>query len=311
MRIIYVNTPIYDYLTATVIEGLTELGHEVICSEASNYGRAAPETELVQRAEDADLIVVGSNVGVQHHLLEGVANARRVFVDGTDGARIEAPAGIRFKAIFKRELCKEDREAGGDGVYPLPFAAERRYFTQPQSKDILASFVASMHSNPMRNSVHVRMRNRGNPLIVSGSTNERSYTPGQPRPLPIETPGYRSLLARSLISVNVPGWGYDCARYWEIPAAGAMLLTYLPDIVIPDDFQDGVDCATFRSLEEFESKLDFYTGRPEVAARIAACGVERLNRCHTTARRAAYFLEKALEAAGREGFCERFFGGGA
>lgn len=307
MRIVYINTPIYDYLTATVIEGLTGLGHDVVCSEASNYGCAAPEAELLRRAEDADLIVVGSNAAVRLHVLEGVANPKRVFVDGTDGARVEAPAGIRFKAIFKRELCKVDRETAADGVYPLPFAAERRYFVPAQSKDILASFVASMHSNPMRNSVHVRMRNKANPLIVSGSTNERSYIPGEPKPLPIETPGYRSLLARSLISVNVPGWGYDCARYWEIPAAGAMLLTYQPDIAIPEDFQDGVDCATFRSLEEFESKLDFYTGRPDVAARIAGRGVERVMRCHTTARRAAYFLEKAMEAVGRPGFCERFF----
>jgi hypothetical protein len=306
MRIVYLNTPIYDYLTATLIEGLNELGQEVICSEASNYGRSVPEPELLRQAEEADLIVVGSNAGVRHHLLQGVANPRKVFVDGMDSAAFDVPTAIRFKAVFKRELNRQIRGAPGDGIHPLPFAAEKRYFVAPPNKDILVSFIANMNTNPLRHSVHLRLQNLQNPAIVSGSTNERAYNPGSARQTPVDTPLYRQLLSRSLISVNVPGMGYDCARYWEILAAGAMLFTYEPDILIPDGFTDGVDCATFASLDEFDSKLKFYTAEPQRALKVAASGYQRLLKHHTTARRAAYFLEKATAAGQRSDYCASF-----
>ncbi len=306
MNVVLVNTPIYDYLTATLIEGMNELGHGIVCSEASNYGRALPDAEFVQHAEQADLVVVGSNAGVRHHLLQSVVNPRKVFVDGSDFAGFEVPAAIRFKAVFKRELNRQTRGALDNSIHPLPFAAEKRYFIAPPNKDILVSFVANMNTNPLRNSVHVRLQNLQNPAIVSGSTNERAYNPGGARQAPVDTPVYRQLLSRSLISVNVPGAGYDCARYWEILAARAMLLTYEPDILIPDAFTDGMDCATFASLDEFDSKLKFYTADPQRALKIAENGYQRLLKHHTTAQRAAYFLEKATAAVQRPDYCVPF-----
>jgi hypothetical protein len=38
VKIIDVNARIYDFSSATLIEGLRNLGHTVLCSEASNYG---------------------------------------------------------------------------------------------------------------------------------------------------------------------------------------------------------------------------------------------------------------------------------
>jgi hypothetical protein len=117
------------------------------------------------------------------------------------------------------------------------------------------------------------------------------------------------LLARSKISISAPGAGYDCARYWEILAAGAMLFTYDPDIVIPNGFTDGVNCATFSSISEFEDKLEYYLAHPARVADIAAAGQAHLLKHHTTARRASWFLKLALLAVQRPGFCERFYTG--
>jgi SAM-dependent methyltransferase len=306
VKIAYVGSPRYDYLTATLVEGLTELGHEIVCTESSNYGSAVPDPDFLPWAEQADLIVVGSNVGVRHHLLQGVENPRKVFVDGSDSGGFEVPATIRFKAVFKRELCKANRAALSGRLHPLPFAAEKRYFMPLQNKNLLVSFLANMSTNPLRNSVHTRLKNLQNPAIVSGSTNERAYDPGGAGRAAVDTPRYRQLLSRSLISVSVPGAGYDCARYWEILAARAMLLTYEPDIVIPDGFTDGVDCATFSSLDEFEDKLKFYTANPQRAAEVAENGFQRLLKYHTTAHRAAYFLQHASAAVEHEGYCAGF-----
>ncbi len=310
MRILYINSIQYDYTTATLIEGLTELGHEIRSSAASNYGKAIPEGEFVAFAESADLIVVGSNRGAAYHLLENVGNQRIVAVDGNDQASIwEVPGFIRVKAIFKRELCRAEKDTEANRIYPFPFAAEKRYFVAPVAKDVLVSFVATMHTNPLRHSVHVRLGNRKHQAILSGWTNERSYSIAEPQANAIETPGYRQFLARSRISVNVPGAGYDCARYWEILAARAMLLTWTPDIMIPDEFTDGLNCVTFSSLDEFDQKLDHYLAHPERVAEIAEAGYQHLLAFHTTARRASYFLDMALPAVSRPDFCDRVYTG--
>jgi hypothetical protein len=301
VQILYVSSPIYDYLTATVLEGLGALGHEVRTTEQSNYGLALPDVEVREYAASADLIVVGSNVGVRTELLHGVANPRLVYVDGTDHQTIAAPAGLAVAGVFKRELCPRDPAAGHPQVAPLPFAAEQRYFAEARRRDVAVSFLCNVFTNPLRASVYHRLVARGRPDVLAGATGERAYDPAHPRGLPVETPMYRDVLHRSQISVNVPGAGYDCARYWEILAAGAMLLTYTPDIVIPHGFTDGVDCVTFDSLPELEAKLDFYLDRPDEVATIAAAGHQRLLRHHTTAARAAWFLEQAgrmLELSG-------------
>ena len=309
MKILYINSAQYDFLTATLIEGLTELGHDIVCSLGSSYGKAIEAKEIPAVAEAADLIIIGSNHGVNHHLLEDVKNPRIVAVDGSDHASFEVPGTTRVKAVFKRELCLVAPNPAENFIYPMPFAAEKRYFTPPVEKDILVSFVANTNTIPVRHSIHVRLRNRNHPAIFSGSTNERSYSVTSPRPIAVETPTYRQLLARSQISISAPGAGYDCARYWEILAARAMLFTYTPDILIPNGFTDGVNCATFSSLQEFDDKLDYYLARPERVAEIATAGFEHLLAYHTTSHRAAYFLNLAIPAAKREGFCDRFYTG--
>jgi hypothetical protein len=306
VKVVYVQSPIYDYSTASLIEGLTALGHRVLCSESSNYGGKLPDAELIQEAETADIIFCGSNVGVRSSLLRAVQNSRVCFVDGADHQAFGVPFDLRFKAIFKRELCGAVSDPAARQIYPLPFAAESRYFTVPRRKDILVSFLANMSTNPLRGSVHQRLLNLRHPAVISGSTNERAYLPGHARGGPIETPRYRELLARSLISINVAGAGYDCARHWEIPAAGAMLFTQALDIVIPEPFVDGTSCVTFASLAEFDEKLAFYVARPDVCAAIAARGLEQLRRWHTSKARAEYAMAIALNAANADGYCKEF-----
>lgn len=304
MKILYINTTVYDYLTATLVEGLLELGCELRASEATNFAEKIPDHLVKDYAEHADLIIVGSNLGVRSELLLGIRNPRIVFVDGSDYQNLSPPEGLRFKMMFKRELCRRMPDPSAAYVFPLPFAAERRYFAGlAVQRDILVSFVANFAANPLRFSVHQRLANVGHPQVVSGTTGERAYD-YPPKPLPIETPMYRQLLYRSLISVNVPGAGYDCARFWEILAARAGLFTFEPDIVIPDGFSDGVDCVSFRSLDEFEDKLQHYLPRQQLAAEIAERGHRRLLAHHTTKARASYFLTVVGRHIGRPGYCQ-------
>jgi len=309
LDVLYLNPVNYDYLTATLIEGLSELHHNVKCTENSNYGNKLPDDELVDFAEQADLIIVGSGTGIKCSFLKSVSNQKIVYIDGSDYQLLDIPEDIPFKAVFKRELCCAVNSYSEHFIFPLPFAAEKRYFSPPREKDILVSFLANMRMNPLRQSIHTRLQIRNQVGIISGSTDERAYSPLESKPLPIETPGYHELLSRSIISINVPGFGYDCARFWEILAARAMLFTYTPDISIPHYFQDGVNFVTFSSIAEFEVKLEFYLERPSLVSSIAEKGHEHLCRYHTTKRRAEYFLKLALKAVQRPGYCRQYISG--
>jgi hypothetical protein len=300
MKIVYVNCRIYDFTTATLIEGLNNLGHTVLCSETSNYGTAVAPEVLLDEARSADLAVLGSNLGVNLDLFARLRNDRKVYVDGSDQQSVALPHNAGIRAIFKRELSRAAQLEPDAPVFPMPFAAEDRYFAPAiPPKDIALSFLANMHTNPLRHSIHQRIGRIRHPApILSGSTGESSYNGANGTPL--LTPRYREVLLRSRIGVNVPGAGYDCARYWEILAAGAMLLTWEPDIVIPEAFSDGIDCVTFASLGEFDDKASYYLGRPDLVETIARRGFERLCAHHTTRARAQYFLATAASALGRK-----------
>lgn len=84
MKIFYAISPQYGYLTATLIEGLRALGHDVAFTEDSNYGVRIPDREFSAYAEHADLIIVGSNTGVRMGSAKTTRNPRKVFVDGSD-----------------------------------------------------------------------------------------------------------------------------------------------------------------------------------------------------------------------------------
>ena len=303
MRILCVISPIYDYLTATVIEGLTAEGHEVRCTEASNHGVKIADADVRAFAETADLIVIGSNERVRTDLVQSVANPAVVFIDGRDDGALGAPDRIRLKAVFKRELSRLYRHDPARRIEPLPFAAEHRYFpTHTMDRDITVSFLANLRTNPMRYSIAHRLAEYARADFAVGTTGERAYdpklVPGDPQPTPL----YQQMLARSRISISVPGAGYDCARYWEILAAGALLFSYEPDIWIPEGFTDGVDCVTFNSLAEFDEKLAWLLQHPEDVELMAKRGHERALEFHTTRARARWFLHRAMPLVARPGY---------
>lgn len=164
MNIAYLNCSKYDLLPASRIEGLDALGLHVFLPHKVGCGTVLADEEMQRAAESADLIVVGSNLGVRSHLVQGIQTSRKVFVDGSD---------------------------------------------------------------------------------FTGTINEQAYCELQPRSTAYETPRYRQILLRSMMSVSVAGAGCDTARFWEILAAGAMLLTQDLDLVIPHGFSDGSDGVTF------------------------------------------------------------------
>lgn len=309
MKIVCIQSPFFDLLTATVIEGLKALGHEIIASEESNYATKSSDKTVRAAARQADLIIVFSNNEVRTELVHGITDRPIVYVDGADQQEFRVPPDVRFQAIFKRELNRHWINVHKEAIYPLPFAAETRYFLSdaPPTRDINVSFAANLNTNCARYAVHYRLAELNDPQIFIGSTGECAYG-GQGAIGAVKgTQKFRELLYRSQISVNVPGVGYDCARYWEILAAGALLYTQELDIVIPNPLVEDEHCVVFRSLDEFIPKLKALQAAPERLAQIAAAGQTHLLKHHTTRARAQYLLDCVLESSQSGAFCDSFY----
>ncbi len=308
MKIICIQSTVYDYLTATLIEGLRELGHTIIASENSNFAQRSKDSLIKKQAESADLIIVFSNKGVRSTLIKNVDNLHKVFVDGSDPQNFCVPSDILFEAVFKRELNKCWINKMQEPVFPLPFAAEKRFFqgSSPSVRDIDLSYVAGLSSNTVRYSVFHRLLRKNRERFFVGPTDESAYRHTRIKGGPTETPVFRDILFRSRISVNVIGGGYDCARYWEILASGAMLLTQELEIQIPDAFTDGINCFTFSSMDELDDKVDMLLSNPSVIEEVAEAGYAHLLSHHTTKARAQYFLDKFF-SVGNDQYCTSFF----
>lgn len=289
MRIAYFNPPAYEFLTATLIEGLKLEGHEVVARFESNYAGPPPE-DFHRAAAECDIAVLGAAPGTDSEGFRKLDHPHKIYVDGTDfqtGANI---SGLGVRLVFKRELSTLAGSPDRTRSHPMPFGMERRYIlSNPPERDLALTFIASMTTNPLRESVFARLLKLKRSDVRAGSTRERAYD-NQANNYKA-TPNYQQALARSRMSIAVPGWGYDTGRFWEILGAGAALMTWEPDIVIPHPFVDGETCVTFSSLREFDEKVAYYLDRPEDVARIAAAGHAHALAHHTTAARARSFIE--------------------
>jgi hypothetical protein len=103
---------------------------------------------------------------------------------------------------------------------------------------------------------------------------------------------YYRTLARSKIAVSIRGGGFDTYRYWEIPACRSMLLSEVPDIVIPHNFEHRKQAVFCRpDLRDLQELIRYYLSHEEEREAITEEAYGHLLKHHTCERRAAYFLE--------------------
>ena len=103
---------------------------------------------------------------------------------------------------------------------------------------------------------------------------------------------YLNILSESKFAVALRGAGWDTLRYWEIPAMGAILCRMPSPIEIPNDFEDGVNCVEFNTIDELKDKISHYLKHPIVYNTVRLKSLEHFKKFHTTEARARYMLEK-------------------
>ena len=107
---------------------------------------------------------------------------------------------------------------------------------------------------------------------------------------------YHIVMAKSRMAITMRGSGRDTNHYWEIPLyRTAMICDGTMGCIHPYPFEDGKTAIFYRSIEQLVQLVEEYLPESGYAAselnRIATCGQEHLERYHSTAARAVFFLD--------------------
>lgn len=292
----------FDFIASVVVEGFD--GHNVsYCATAESNGASYANPSLAKQLIQSGIpAVLCSGMGVDIEICQlAMANGGLVVVDGADHADFIdiQRLGInpsKCKAIFKREYLKGWSRASKPNVLPFPMAITRDCLTGPQEKKLLLTMLCNLRTNPIRAAVANWLTlNVKDPRVVVGSTSECSYDAWKPQPNRIDTPKYQNLLATSLASINLPGAGFDCKRYWEIVGASSLIVSQELEIEIPNDFVSGKEKLEFRSTSELSGIINFLTLNPGGAVEMINRASERANKFHTCERRVEPLLECAFK----------------
>ena len=308
MRVIAITPSFkHDFLAATIIEGLYELGIEVIASDWGNGVKyACSDRDIVRYSKDADYVFLFSSKKVdpapKYHLVEQIYfenDIPLVYIDGSewtynyhfdtpnqlidslsDPSRRRGNPWINQDMMdtcdyyFKREAYPEDKD-----VYPLPFGVVSKNIHKMEREktiDVLCSF--GQINTGMRASVQYlceQYKSRGHNVVV-GTFPYKEYI---------------QKIKESHIVVDAWGSG-DCnARFYEIVANGTCVMHQKPNILIPEPFEDGVHCIEFSNEKEFCDKLDFYLSNIDKVDKIGIAGQKHALKHHTAKARVEYMLE--------------------
>lgn len=309
MKILVVQTPHYDFCSASLIEGLEELERrniidKLMCSERSNYANIPGkhnyhcdnDDELIKFGKEADLIIMTSNQGVKEHIIDEI-NRREVtvYIDGEDTSPYRKEPH-NFPLYFKREMLLSEEHP--DNIRPFPFAAENRYFAygkmnmKPDDKKINVACMFGPHDDMKH--WRVGIENALKEAKIPESIIGQLYGGGSATTIDTgsrDHADYFSVLSMSKISVDAYGaYGCNAARFWESIANKCMLLTQPVLIHMPYPFEKGFHYIELEEETVAQNIDTLLTSNSWLA--IASYAYEHLKKYHTTKARAQYLLDE-------------------
>lgn len=302
MKVVLLIPWAYDYVAESIVAGLSDLNIEFISDQASNgVERQASEELLREWIESKALVIACLGIGLNTNLLS-IANkvGNLVLVDGSDYSDLNNLASLnldfsKLKGVFKREfLIDWVSSPPFERLYPFPMCSTSTQNMVPLEKKYLLTFLGNVRTNPIRGVYMNWFHRKGefDHLVMGGTTGECSYNAVHPKQNPIATPNYKRVLGESLASVNLPGAGFDCKRYWEIPENHALLVANENQIFIPNDFVTGFEKLEFKNLSELEQIYLRLKHNPGLVLELVNNASEKLRRFHTSKHRVISLLER-------------------
>lgn len=320
MKLLYINTPECDYLQDTVYSGLVKiLGKQNVIDTPWNfrfhfprkkyprnlgYNRTQFFSRLLASQRDYDVVIVASCNHFTSHIYGGMIDSLRshvpvVFIDGGDREEIggdferlkseylykDLEKARPFDLIFKREyLEKQDYKSN---VLPLPFGIN--FEKLPRKNDIKKYNVSfwGVESNPIRTRALKLLEDKFD-CRANGTTTNQTFKKYKRKGL-----FYLEELSSCKVVLNFRGAGWDTLRYWETPGMETFMISQRPQIIIPDNFENGKHVVFCKDdLSDLIELCDHYVKNDTEREKIATAGYKMAKEKHSDIARAQYVLDR-------------------
>jgi spore maturation protein CgeB len=188
--------------------------------------------------------------------------------------------------VVLHELRELERRHPDLRVKHLPFSVDANFFRctgRERKYDLMAVMSAISWCYPTRGSIITEAKSLNLPGIYRASWPANRLMPDD----------YVKSLCNSKIVLN----GVDSYRslnwkFMEAPACGALLMTEAAEDMKALRFVDGENCVVFKGIPDMVEKIRFYLKDAESRCRIAAAGMDLINRFHTTEIRVREMLAR-------------------
>lgn len=261
-----------DYLTNTVIDGLSQLENEgdvsyfvssnLYKNENIKSKNIKIDDDFIEYAKNADIIMLfwskdGTDINTANKInrydktifidggeLGGNKRLDREIVDKINNLKWENQGKIDIEMLQKCAGYFRREKPYIKNIIPFPFGIERKYinWNKDIKKDIdFVCIFGQQDYPPLRKQVKEILedfckKNNFSCFTQKTKTKEEFY----------------DVLSRSKVGISVSGGGYDTARFWEILANDCILLTEKIDIYKPEENR-----LSYSNIYEFNNKNDF------------------------------------------------------
>lgn len=274
----------YDYLIATIAQGLKSLGHNAY----GTGGNAANYLEPHQ-GQTCQLFIQCIPGKRPHPVLRSA-----MLWGGDNHQGLEREFKVGFDAVFVRDLLP------GEPGMPMNFASETRYFCAIQDvpkplkdREIDICFLGQLGYARRREYVERLKVDFAGYRLELGERKfcePDDYWSKWTLPWAAHDIRYFQTLANSKICLSFKGAGPDCGRHYEVMASGAVcLIEFLgTNMVEPKPY-----CLWFEDYDRLKSLIEWVLTDHTGTAQRLVSKAWRYNRIHhSTMARAAYLLGK-------------------
>ena len=302
-----------DFLCETILEGLHELGHDLIVSDPGNgfCKYTMIDGTFREHLQTSDLLLcffgkVRDNRPPRRYFVTdgGFPREKIAYIDGSEWNfegnstprqvvdSLDDPTKRRGEPWIDEEMMEQcghyfKREAypydvSHRGVIPLPFALCDRHIVGTHAKDIDVFCSFGQITTGLRREALIAVEDfrTANPSLNIVTRND------------LKPDEYKEHLGRSRVVVDAWGGGDTCDRFWEGIGAGACVLYQRYNIVMPNPFVDFEHAVSFSSMSEFSDNLQRLVFNEGESESITTNGLEHAVEFHFAKHRAERILRE-------------------
>lgn len=320
MKLLFICSTQFDYLQDLTYSGLVKLlGSSNVCDypwnpkyhlPIKNYpknlgytGFKLPYFSSINLS-NFDAVIIGSAkkdaLLTFEHLLPKIQSLPVVFLDGGDREEIGGDffrlnCGNDFERVFKKRYPElvfkreyiSSLHAHQSNIIPFPFSFPYNISLKPApEKKYEVSFWAQ--PKPEIREKAIKLLRSKYDCDQNGTTLNQSFKTYKRKGL-----FYLEEISRCKIVLNFRGGGWDTMRYWEAPAMETFMISQKPQILIPNNFEEGKHLAWVSDdLSNLIDKIDYYLKHDDIRNQMANNARGHLLNHHLNTHRAALLIDK-------------------